>query len=276
MIINKYRKGFTLIELLVVISIIGLLSSVVLASLQSARQKGIVGATIQFADHNYHKLGANTLFSANFNEGSGVSIPQDQTGNYSAGVATITHSSNTPFSDSGYSFNNTATGLQFVFTSSNAVALPDTSGVAASAWFNLLSVTPATAGSVITAPVNYTSLRPLNIRVTSSGAYCLTAGVVTPVYYAFTIDSNWHNITCNYDSSTSLMNVYFDGKLVIPNVTASGYGNPQSLNTTVILGASVVGLIDNAQVFSGSLLASEVQKLYAEGLKTHQVASLIK
>ncbi len=48
------RRGFTLIELLVVISIIGLLSSVILASLSVARQKGQIAAGQLFNTSTYH------------------------------------------------------------------------------------------------------------------------------------------------------------------------------------------------------------------------------
>ena len=66
----NYRRGFTLIELLVVIAIIGILSSVVLASLNSAREKGRDARRIsdlkqlQLALELYYDGGSNTYPAA--------------------------------------------------------------------------------------------------------------------------------------------------------------------------------------------------------------------
>ncbi|HEY4522324.1 MAG TPA: prepilin-type N-terminal cleavage/methylation domain-containing protein [Candidatus Paceibacterota bacterium] len=85
----KSDKGFTLIELLVVIAIIGVLSSVVLASLNSARQKGRDARRVsdikqlQLALELYHDANAkypNLLNATNIvNPGYIATIPTDPT-----------------------------------------------------------------------------------------------------------------------------------------------------------------------------------------------------
>ena len=62
---TSYKRGFTLIELLVVIAIIGILSSVVLASLNSARKKGRDARRV--ADIKQIQLALELYYDANSN-----------------------------------------------------------------------------------------------------------------------------------------------------------------------------------------------------------------
>lgn len=72
-ILTNKTRGFTLIELLVVISIIGMLSSVVIASTGEVRDRGRIASGILFATHVYHGYGDQVLGKWPL-DGSGIDV----------------------------------------------------------------------------------------------------------------------------------------------------------------------------------------------------------
>ena len=76
--LNRKQRGFTLIELLVVIAIIGLLSSVILGSLNSARKKGRDARRL--ADIKQMQLALELYYSNNGNYPALTSVNTNQAG----------------------------------------------------------------------------------------------------------------------------------------------------------------------------------------------------
>lgn len=89
------RRGFTLIELLVVVAIIGSMASIIVASVNTARQKAKYAAAKQLDSNFYHNLGDSLIAQYLFDDGTA----NDSSGDALNGtlVGSPTFSSNTPF-----------------------------------------------------------------------------------------------------------------------------------------------------------------------------------
>ena len=101
---HESLRGFTLIELLVVIAIIGILSSVVLASLNSARQKGRDAKRI--SDVKQLQLALELYYDANGQYPATTSVATLVTPGYIAQLPTDP-TGNTPYSYTPYAVSGT-------------------------------------------------------------------------------------------------------------------------------------------------------------------------
>lgn len=268
------KKGFTLIELLVVISIVGLLSSVVLASLNTAREKARIAAGQQQSSSLYHAYAADAIGIWNFNESSGATTKNEVTGAMDPVVGTGVTRVSGANGSSGYA-------LYFDGVSDSYVDIPDTGTLdvfTVSAWIKQETGVDSLA----------TIIYPFFVIFNSQSKLCYWSYNFPPasqVYRCTPINSivrdKWVFVAMTYDGSN--IRYYIDGKQVechnnsspvVPCTQATGGGQSFSL----IAGYGGVshrffkGTIDDVRIYSNALGTAQLDKIYAEGLPTHTFA----
>jgi prepilin-type N-terminal cleavage/methylation domain-containing protein len=272
------ERGFTLIELLVVISIISMLSSVVLVSLSSARDKGRIGAGLTFATHTYRAFGADAFAQYDFNSTAGtISSLTDFSGNNKNLTCTGLVSSDIKPGNTGYSGNFSGTGGCEIASFVTAPAFPSSWTIGS--WVYIENAADVTANglTVIRVPGVGGVLASLLIYdQTNRYIQCGQSSTNTQVGGLLAV-AKWHFIACSYDGST--ISMYVDGRRV---------GSPQA--STLLANRSVSsigvgkipsnssynfnGLIDDAVIYTQALAASDIEQIYAQGVPAHTFAKI--
>lgn len=241
MAVPNPKNGFTLIELLVVISIIGMLASIILVSLQNARNKARLGSGLQFESSIYQALGGSIVAEFDFDDPS--NLLKDTSGRNANGSWVGTPATAAAGIKNG--------AIDFNF--GGGISLPDadlsnSTGFTVSAFVYPRSYAGAADGSGCAHWV----YDPAYFGIACNASWWInnTSGrvYVTPPDIKL---NDWNQVTLSYIKSTGTMYWYLDGKLIGSQVI--GAGNTGA--TTLYIGGPgspwyANGMIDDVRVYA--------------------------
>lgn len=270
---GRSSRAFTLIELLVVISIISLLSSTIIASAVSVREKARIAAGLQFSSSLYRTKGADIVGKWDFNEGSGT-VATDSSGSGNNGTinnATWSADTASDKQKNSLSFN----GWAWVSIPYKSSFLIGTRGFTYSAWIKPTSL-PIGLNTIMSqySPsfgVYNSGSDPIVLQLSFNSDPAGSPGIVTGST-ALTINK-WYHVAATVNE-TGMATIYLDGKI---DATSGPFTGLAGLTENFLIGRvhSVVpfyffrGNIDEVRFYNYALGLAEIEKLYAQSLSEH-------
>jgi prepilin-type N-terminal cleavage/methylation domain-containing protein len=259
MLNNKKKSlGFTIIELLVVVAVIGLLSSIVLVSVKTARENAIEKKSMQFSASIYHSLGAYALgiwhFDGDYNDSSGNDIYTEwMEAVYVDGI--INQAVDLEDSED----------LMYIPTTEK---LKNKSGQATVEFWVKISGSSVTGGLITAENVEYWNY-PIECYISNQQIRCYMEDLDYN-YISFRKDfqpGKWLHIVLTY-SGEGTAQMFFNGEEV-PIYSGGAFYDEFSTEADIFIGdwgGGVEAYMDEFKIYDSYINLSEVKKYYAQGL----------